>query len=192
MDELWTQEWTFGSEDSCLLGCYTVLFGTYIQKTWIFSNSTIKTLDLQLLNFTEGRAFVGLASQDIIVARSQAAQLRNWCVTAGKGKDFSSLQCPDLPLCQPSLRYNGYRGSYSKGDWSGHEEVKNVWSNTTTPSPIQLNGLLGSSLCREATLMYMCWSSGFSFISHQSYRTQVRWWGKECVELYHHPLSCTT
>jgi len=45
---------------------------------------------------------------------------------------------------------------------------------------------LDSLLCREATrTMYMCFSSGFTLISQQPYRTWVT--GKECMAQYHSP-----
>lgn len=58
--------------------------------------------------------------------RTQAEVLRYWCVMLGKGKEFLLCIVQNSPYVYPASCVLGPEGSFSKGDWSGHEEVKNV------------------------------------------------------------------
>jgi len=73
-----------------------------------------------------------------------------------------------------------------KGDWSGHEEVKNVWSYTTTPSPIQLHGLVR---CAERQfLLCMCVWASDSVWFHSSH-IELTWEVKNAWSNTTPPLS---
>jgi hypothetical protein len=99
-----------------------------------------------------------LASQDrsllLIEQKLNYWETDVWCWAGAKIFLLCSVQTSSYVSCAL-----GTEGSFSKGDWSGHEEVKNIWSYTTTPSPMQLRGLV--LCCAERQLLLvsfsLCW-----------------------------------
>jgi len=149
VDDLWTQERTFGLEDSCILGCYTVTFGKYVQmfrnvshywtqshgvtaqNTWIFSNIAVRTVNFAAFEFYKRLRVCSVGEQQLASQDRSLFWIGHWetGVWSGQGQRFffSAVSWTARMSPQPPVAWV-LRGSFSKGDRSGHEEVRNVWN----------------------------------------------------------------